>query len=376
MANRFKSRTAVTGRIGETMYRATAEATANIALVKYWGKRDEKLILPKEGSISATMDEQLKTRTTVMFSDKFLKDELILNGKKMEGKDTEERLQQLDVVRKKAGTNLKAKIVSLNCFPTAAGFASSAAGLAALAVAAVAALDLKVDSKELSILSRLGSGSACRSVLGGFVEWKKGCKADGSDSYAVQIAQSSHWPEFRNVIAIVESGKKKVSSRAGMKQTVATSLLYPARLNYLPKLIENVKAAILNKDLPKLLEMVMRDSNNMHATMLDTWPPIMYLNDVSKEIIYAIHDYNTSAGEIKAGYTFDAGPNAHIFTIEKYVPEIKKILEEIEGVQKIMVCKIGNGPKILTAERDHLIDENGNVKKHFFDETSGKLIVE
>jgi diphosphomevalonate decarboxylase len=177
------------------------------------------------------------------------------------------------------------------------------------------------------------------------------------------------------VIAIVEAGKKKVSSRAGMKQTVATSPLYPARLKYLPGLIENVKKAILQKNLPSLLEMVMRESNNMHATMLDTWPPITYLNDVSREIMYSIYDYNTNAGEIKAGYTFDAGPNAHIYTIERNVPEVRKLLEGIEGVKKIMVCKVGEGPKILTEEKDHLMDENGEVKEHSFDEVTGRIIV-
>jgi diphosphomevalonate decarboxylase len=358
------------------MYRATAEATANIALIKYWGKRDNKLILPVEGSISVTMDEQLKTRTTIMFSDKFSKDELFLNGKKMEGNEVEERLRQLDIIREKAGIRMKARIVSVNCFPTAAGFASSASGFAALVVAAVAALGLKLSERELSILARLGSGSACRSVTGGFVEWKKGEKSDGSDSYALQIAPPSHWPEFRNVIAVVESEKKKVGSRAGMKQTVMTSVLYPARISYLPKILDDMKSSILRRDLTKVLELAMRDSNNMHATMLDTWPPILYLNDVSKQIIYAVHEYNESVGEIRAGYSFDAGPNAHIFTVEKYVPEIKKVLEEVEGIKKIMVCKVGNGPKVLTNEREHLIGENGEMRNHFYDEAQGKIIIE
>ena len=106
----------------------TAEGTANIAVIKYWGKRDEKLILPTNSSLSFTMDEQLKTRTTVMFSDKFTADEFWLNGQKMDltDKETAERLQQLDVIHKKAGITAKARIVSLNCFPTAAGFASLA----------------------------------------------------------------------------------------------------------------------------------------------------------------------------------------------------------------------------------------------------------
>ena len=225
---------------------ATFEATANIAVAKYWGKRDEKLILPKEGSLSFTMDDQLKTRTSVLFSPALKEDEFWLNGKKMDmaDKDTAERLQQIEIIRQKAGIKDKAKIVSLNCFPTAAGFASSAAGLAALACAASKAAGLDLSTEELSILARLGSGSACRSVLGGFVEWKKGIKPDGSDSYAEQIAPASRWPELRNVIAIGDSGKKKVSSRAGMKQTVATSALYPARLAYMPKLITDMKAAV------------------------------------------------------------------------------------------------------------------------------------
>jgi len=358
------------------IHRATVEATPNIALVKYWGKRDEKLILPQEGSVSATMDGQLKTRTTVIFSDKLPKDEVILNNKTLEGKDLEETLKQINVIREKAGKqDFKVKIVSINCFPTAAGFASSASGFAALAVAATQALEMDMDTKELSILSRLGSGSACRSVLGGFVEWKKGEKDDGSDSYAVQLAPASHWPEFRNVIAIVDAGKKKTSSRAGMKQTIATSVLYPTRLDSLPALISSVKAAIAEKDLPSLLTMVMRESNNMHAVMLDTWPPIMYLNDTSREIIYAIHEYNELCGRVRAGYTFDAGPNAHIYTVEEHVSDIREMLEKIDGVKKTMVCKLGDGPATLENESDHLIDAEGNARGHYFDDVKSELVV-
>ena len=354
---------------------STCEATANIAVVKYWGKRDEKLILPQEGSLSFTMDEQLKTRTTVAFDSSFSQDELWLNGKEMDltEKDTAERLQQLDLIRKKAGIKDKAKIVSINCFPTAAGFASSAAGLAALACAASKAAGLNLDSKELSILARLGSGSACRSVLGGFVEWKKGFKADGSDSIAVQIAPPAHWPELRNVIGITDPSKKKVSSRAGMKQTVATSVLFKARLAYLPKLIEDMKKAVLKKDFASFGELTMRESSNMHAVMLDTWPPITYLNDISKSVIYAINDYNASKGEITAAYTFDAGPNPHVYTTEKHASEIQKLLSEIEGLQKTMICKVGSGPKYLS--EGHLIDGNGNERKAFFNEKKKEQVV-
>lgn len=358
--------------------RATAEATANIAVVKYWGKRDEKLILPMESSLSFTMDEQLRTRTTVMFSPQLEEDEFWLNGQEidLDDKDTAERLQQLEVIRQRAGLKDKARIVSLNCFPTAAGFASSAAGLAALAVAASRAAGLSLSSSELSILARLGSGSACRSVLGGFVEWRKGERSDGSDSYAVQVAPASHWPELRNVIAVVDAGRKKVSSRAGMKQTVATSVLYKARLAYLPQLTGEMKRAVLAKDFAKFGELTMRESSNMHSVMLDTWPPIMYLNDWSKEIIHAVHAYNQQASKIRAAYTFDAGPNAHIYTTEDQVEGVKKMLSSIDGVRKIIVCKVGEGPRLLTNEAEHLIAPDGAVRKHTYDEANGEIRVE
>lgn len=353
---------------------STVEATANIALVKYWGKRDEKLILPHEGSISVTMDETLKTRTTVMFSEKFTEDEVWLNGKKLDlnDKETAERMQLLNLIREKAGIKAKARVVSLNCFPTAAGFASSAAGMAALTCAASKAAGLNLSTSELSILARLGSGSACRSVLGGFVEWKRGVKSDGSDSFAVQIAPHTHWPEIRNVIAIVDQGKKKISSRAGMKHTVATSGLYTKRIQDLPKTLETIRNAILQKNLPMLLEATMRESNNLHAVMLDTWPPIIYLNDISKQIMASVIEFNNAAGEIKAGYTFDAGPNAHIYTVEKHVDEVKKLLSEIEGVQKILVCKVGEGPKYIN---EHLLNDDGSIRQHHYDEASGRIII-
>jgi len=350
---------------------STCEATANIAVVKYWGKRDEKLILPTNSSLSFTMDDSLKTRTTVMFSDKFKADEFWLNGQKMDlaDKDTAERVVQLDLVRKKAGIKEKAKIASINCFPTAAGMASSAAGLAALACAASKAAGLELDGRELSILARRGSGSACRSVLGGFVEWQRGEKADGRDSYAVQHANERHWPELRNVIAVVDAKKKKVSSRAGMKQTVANSPLYTARLDYLPKLIEGMKKAVLGKDFPAFAELTMRESNNMHAVMLDTWPPITYLNDWSKEIMHGVIELN---GETPiAGYTFDAGPNAHVYTTAKNVGKVKEMLSRIEGVNKIIECTVGAGPRYVDG---HLIGGDGAIIPHEFIEGKGIVV--
>lgn len=351
--------------------RTTAEATPNIAIIKYWGKRDEKLILPQESSISVTLD-RLKTRTTAAFCDKFKEDEIWINNKKLTtAEELERALPQLNFIREIAKTDMKAKIVSYNIVPTAAGLASSGSGLCALAVAATKALNIDVDIKQLSIICRRGSGTACRSVYGGFVEWLKGEKQDGSDSYAVQISDENYWPDFRIVIGIVESKEKKVKSRAGMKQTVATSVLYPSRLSYLPRILEDTKRAIIERNLEKICNIAMRESNNMHATMLDTWPPITYLNDISKEVIYAVHEFNQNG--IKAGYSFDAGPNPTIFTIEKYAKEVEKILKECD-IENILISKAGSGPKNIEQENEYLIDENGEIKKHFL--RNNEIVVE
>lgn len=356
------------------LLRATAEASPNIAIIKYWGKRDEKLILPMNESISVTLDEQLKTKSTVMFSEKFKEDEVYLGYgikrlkhneeiKRLKTReDLEKIIPQLEVIRELAKTDLKAKVVSISFAPVAGGLAGSAAGLCATALAATHALGLKLSKRELSIICRRGSGSACRSVYGGFVEWQKGAKKDGSDSFAVQLKDEKFWPEFRIVIGIIEEKEKKIKSRAGMKQTVLTSSLYKKRLKDLPRLIEETKRAIFKKDHQKLFEIAMRESDSLHSVMLDTWPPIIYLNDTSKKVIDSILDYNKIS--IKAGYTFDAGSNPIVFTLKRYENDIEKILRQC-GIKKIIVSKVGLGPKV--SKTGHLIDKYGQLLIQFFE---------
>ncbi|MCX8197322.1 MAG: diphosphomevalonate decarboxylase [Candidatus Micrarchaeota archaeon] len=324
------------------------QATPNIAVIKYWGKRDDRLNLPTNSSISVTMDDSLKTVTTVRFGKDLLEDRLILNGKEANPEELGRAVRVLDAVRKAAKIKYKAEVISENNFPTAAGIASSASGFAALACAAADAAGLDATTKQLSIFARLGSGSAARSVIGGFVEWKAGKKKDGSDSYAVQIAPASHWPSLRNIVAIVNPEKKEIGSAKAMQITAKTSPLYPARLKMLPKAAEMMKDAIRRKDLEKFLELTMRESSNLHAVMLDSFPPIIYLNDISRRIMRQVHEFNLQKGKICAGYTFDAGPNAHIYTEEKYQKEIEAIISEIPGVLKTIVCRPGDGPKKLS----------------------------
>ena len=149
------------------------------------------------------------------------------------------------------------------------------------------------------------------------------------------------------MIAITDAGRKLIGSDIGMQLTVSGSALYKERLRKMPSLIKEMKSAILSRDLPSFLTLTMKESSNMHAVMLDSFPPIIYLNDISHEIMNAVLEYNESKGNVCAGYTFDAGPNAHVYTTSKYEGEIRKMLSEISGVQKIMICKPGNGPRKL-----------------------------
>lgn len=327
---------------------STWMATPNIAVVKYWGKRDNRLNLPQNGSISVTMDETLATKTSVRFDPSLKFDRLVLNGTDASEKETLRASMVLDAIRKRAKVHQRALVVSENNFPTAAGIASSASGFAALACAASDAAELTPSAKELSIFARLGSGSASRSVLGGFVEWKMGSKKDGSDCFAVQLAPSGHWPALRNIIALTDPGRKRVGSAEGMEITTKTSTLYPERVKSRPKILSMMRKAILSRNLPQFLELAMRESSNMHAVMLDSFPPIMYLNDISRDIIYSVHEFNRKKGKTCAGYTFDAGPNAHVFTEEKYARDVEGMLKEIAGVQKTVVCKAGEGPRKLS----------------------------
>ncbi|MFH1199950.1 MAG: diphosphomevalonate decarboxylase [Candidatus Micrarchaeota archaeon] len=328
--------------------KATCIATSNIALVKYWGKRDKERNLPANSSLSITMDEQLRTTTTVEFSKSYKSDEAQINGVRLKGEELSRVVGTVDYLRRFSKTQFKARVVSENSFPTAAGLASSASGFAALTLATVKALQLELQPRQLSVITRLGSGSACRSLYGGFVEWKRGTLNDGSDSYSEQIAPETHWPELRNVIAIVQAGRKKQSSRKGMQQTAATSDLYQRRLAQVPYRMQRVKEAIRQKNLGALLEETMKDSNSMHAVMLDSYPPILHLTDASRQVIDAVHEFNGALGDTAAGYTFDAGPNAQIITTEKRAPAIGKILSEIGGVQSVITCRQGKGPQFTS----------------------------
>lgn len=331
----------------------TAKGSPNIALVKYWGKRDERLILPCNSSLSLTLSgDSVSTLTSLVFSRKLKEDMLYIDGKRKDLKEKElsERLWVLEKMRNDAGTDARFLAVSKNNFPASSGIASSASGIATLVFAANAALGLKLSPRDLSIIARQGSGSACRSIFGGLVLWHKGERADGSDSYAEQVLDERHWPELIDMIAIVSSKEKKTSSRAGMKQTVETNPLYKTREASANRRIKDAVSAYKKRDFDRLAEVIMADSNEMHALMMSTRPPIRYLNDASYSIMDTIEELNREAGENIAAYTFDAGPNAHIILQEEYKEEVLTALKAEKRIIEMRISGQGSGPVLLKGE--------------------------
>lgn len=321
-------------RVAVEMTEATCTAPVNIAVIKYWGKRDEKLLLPINSSLSASLDQaQLKTCTTVAASASFEADRIWLNG--IEEDINNSRLQNcLITIRARAAAknpvnailSQKVHICSNNNFPTAAGLASSAAGYACL-VAALAQL-FDVADTELSSIARVGSGSACRSMFGGFVRWTMGVEADGSDSVATQVAPEAHWPEMQILVLVVNAGKKGTSSTSGMQTSCQTSDLIKHRADVcVPARMAAIEKAIAAKDFETFGRITIQDSNQFHAVCLDTYPPIFYMNDVSKAIVTCLDRFNKASGELKAAYTFDAGPNAVIYCRKADVPAILGLVD-------------------------------------------------
>jgi diphosphomevalonate decarboxylase len=327
--------------------KATAIANANIALVKYWGKRDEKLILPQNSNNGLTTD-CLSVKTTVEFSPKYKKDILILDGKEFKrGAEEYDKYFQvfLAKLRNLAKMRYRAKVAGQSNFPKAAGLASSAAGFAALATAANEALNLGLNAQELSILARQGSGSACRSIFGGFVEWEKGERKDGLDSFAHQIVNENYWPDFRMIICLSSKKEKKIKSRTGMAQTVKTSPFYQAWLKTIDNDLEKVRRGIRERNFSLVGRTAEENCLKMHSLMFTTQPPIVYWNPVTLEIIHNVMAWRENG--LESYFTIDAGPQVKILCLNKNLKAVLKRVKKIAGLEGIIIAKPGPGPKTV-----------------------------
>ena len=284
--------------------KAAARAHANIALVKYWGKADGgPLNIPAVGSISITLDA-LWSDTEVHFDRSLAADELTLNGRRR--REQIDRVRRcLDLLRARAGVERAARVTSRNNFPTGAGLASSASGYAALTAAAARALNLSLTARESSIIARQGSGSAARSIYGGFVEMHAGSLPDGSDSFAEPLMPAEAWP-LKLVVAVTAREEKQVSSRAGMTRSAATSPYFPAWVANSPADLRQAREAIINRDFEALADVAERNCLSMHAAAMAARPPLLYWNAATVACLEAVRALRLAA--VPVFFTIDAGP--------------------------------------------------------------------
>ncbi|MEG8184144.1 diphosphomevalonate decarboxylase [Nocardia terpenica] len=294
----------VSGRTGSDV---TAVAHPNIALIKYWGKRDESWILPAADSLSMTLDI-FPTTTTVRPTTSLDADAVSLDGRPAPAPMTARIAEFLDLVRALAGSHTHAMVDTRNTVPAGAGLASSAAGFAALATAAAHAYGLPPDRREVSRLARRGSGSACRSIFGGFVWWHAG-PGSGPDAdrdcYSEPIDATGLDPAM--VVTVVDNSPKSVPSRDAMAHTAATSPLYRAWVASCAGDLDQMRTAIAAGDLKTVGQIAEYNALAMHATLLAARPPIRYPHPLTWMILDRVAAIRSDG--IPAYATIDAGPN-------------------------------------------------------------------
>jgi diphosphomevalonate decarboxylase len=331
MATSKDSRTAV-GR---------ARAGANFALIKYWGKADARLNVPAVGSISITLDS-LFSETVVELDPALREDELTLDGRPR-AEDLPKISACLDLLRNKAGVTTRARVTSSNNFPTGAGLASSASGFAALVRAGEAALGLELSARERSIVARQGSGSAARSIFGGFVEMHAGTAADGSDSFAEPLLPGAQWP-LEVVIAVTAKGEKEVGSRSGMTRSATSSPYYPAWVAGQPADLATARAAIRARDFAALAAIAEHNCLKMHAAAIAAQPPLVYWNGATVECLHAVRRLR-GAG-VPVFFTIDAGPQVKAVCAPGARARVEAALRAVPGVLDLLTSALGPGAEL------------------------------
>lgn len=320
--------------------KATAVAPSNIAFIKYWGRKDEELRLPENGSISMNLSNLLTT-TTVEFNKNFKKDEVIINSQKEENEGNR-AIKHLDRIRRLAKINYKAKVVTKNNFPTGTGLSSSASGFAALTVAASAAAGLKLSEKELSILARQGSGSACRSIPDGFVEWLDGDTSD--TSYGVSLYPKNYW-DIVDVVAIVSRNKKEVSTTEGQK-LAKSSPFFQVRLSNIKGKINLIKKYMKEKKFSLFGELVEGEALELHAIMLTSAPSLIYLLPGSLRVMHMVKKWRQEGLEVY--FTVNTGQDIHLICQKKDVEKIVKKAQDLSDIQKTIINYPAEGAHIIS----------------------------
>ena len=361
--------------------KASCRAGSNIAFIKYWGVADaatsvasgqrpvvnEDLNIPLNNSISMTLADA-HTTTTVAWdnSANLPTDRIVIDGVQLQGAPAERIVAHIDRLRALAGVYHKARVVSNNNFPMASGIASSASGFAALTVAASAALGLQLDATQLSAVARQASGSASRSLFGGFVEWERGWGQGASEeergeregesllsphstfldsrSVAHQMHDEDHWA-LRDVIAIVSTAAKRVSSSSGHR-LAATSPFNAARTQCVSEWLATVRRAIAERDFSLLGPVLEADALAMHAVMMTSAPSLLYWQAGTLEVLHAVRAWREEEG-VPVYFTIDAGPNVHLICEADTAAEVERRLRGLAAVRRVLTSGPGPGPRLL-----------------------------
>ena len=318
----------------------TARANVNVALVKYWGKRDASLNLPATGSMSLTLDG-LWVEATCAFADG-PRDAIAIDGAEGTPEETGRVAAFVDLVRSDAGLTERARVATRSGVPRGIGLASSAAAFAALAMATSRAAGLRLEPPALSALARRGSGSAARSIFGGFVEWQRGERADGRDSIAAPLLPPNAW-DVRMVVAVTSTARKTVSSRDGMQRAVA-SPLYPAWIETVERDLREARAAIAARDHEALGLVAEPSARTKHAVGLALRPPLLYWRGATIECIHRV--WALRAEGTPAFVTIDAGPQVKVLCEAGDADRVAAALREVAGVERVLTCAPGGGVEV------------------------------
>ena len=326
-----------------TLQRVAAFAPSNIALTKYWGKRDHTLNLPLASSISVTLGE-LGSLTVCAPNPELAADVMDVDGQPLDDAGMTKVRRVLGIIREMAGSNVYAGLNSVNTVPTARGLASSASAFAALATAASHAYGLTLDQGTLSRLARTGSGSASRSIHGGFVQWDVGEAADGSDSQARQLFPAAHWP-LTVLVAQVKDGRKKVSSTSGMRMAASDSLTFRGWIEQCGKDVIDCQTALAAKDMDKLAAVVEGNAMAMHGTMMSSRPPLLYWQPATVGIIHTVRELRGDG--TACCFTIDAGSSVVVLVEPSDAAAVAAALAEIPGVEAVLQTRVGEGARVV-----------------------------
>jgi len=323
--------------------KATVRAGSNIAFIKYWGVADAQLNIPLSNSISMTLADAHTTSTVEWLpASELSADSITLDGVLLDARAAERLVRHLDRIRAIAGVSHHARVVSVNNFPMASGIASSASGFAALTVAACAGLGLELTPTQLSAIARRGSGSASRSLFGGFVEWEQG--HDDATSVAHSLAAADHW-DLVDIVAVVSSAVKSVSSEQG-HAFAASSPLNAGRIESLQAALSGVRDAILTRDLRLLGPIIERDALAMHAVMMTGVPSLLYWQPGTIEVMHAVRRWRHEAN-VPVYFTIDAGPNVHLICESAHTDSVLALLGQVSSLERVIVSHPGPGPMLL-----------------------------